>query len=366
MKYHLDKDAVKAAAKRVLLMMAQHDVPVDPENYWLWFDYVNGANKELQEDINQIIKGGGTFSNEFNEEIYKKHFVNHVAREKLVQGAQKEIQKILQDILVEILHTQNFTSYYRTKLEEVTEELKIAKGLDEIQHIVTNLILVTVDVIHESEQLKEHLTETNEMSDNLQKELENAQQEILIDTLTSLFNRKAFDKKIQTFMMNFQQEQTIFSVVMIDIDSFKQFNDQFGHLLGDQVLKFMGTFLSKELKGKDFVARYGGEEFVILLEGTSVENACLVANKLRNSLAGMQLKYVKTGQILGKINISAGVSAAHRDDTAETLLQRADAALYLAKQTGRNNVKSELDFGHFHLCESSAVLAPSMVEFREQ
>jgi diguanylate cyclase len=109
------------------------------------------------------------------------------------------------------------------------------------------------------------------------------------------------------------------------------------------VLKFMGSFLAKELKGKDFAARYGGEEFIILLLGTSVKNAYTVADNLRKNLSGVQLRYVKTGQVLGKITISAGVSTVRKSDTGESLVLRADNALYLAKQDGRNKVKTEND-----------------------
>ena len=135
-------------------------------------------------------------------------------------------------------------------------------------------------------------------------------------------------------------------------------------LFRSQILKFLGCLLTREIKGKDFVARYGGEEFVILLPGTSLEKACLVAENIRKSLASAQLKYVKTGQSLGKITISAGVSAVRAGDTEETLLKRADDAMYLAKQNGRNNSKSER-----HLCGSDAkaeLAAPLIIEQRKR
>jgi diguanylate cyclase len=361
MRYQIDKDTVMAVAKKALLAMSQREITLYPENYWVWFDYNIGANKELESDINRIIQEGGCFSDEINDGIYLKHFGSSEPGLKAVEDAQKEIRKILKDVLDEILHTQNFTSDYRDKLNGFTTELKEAKDLEEIHRIVSNLMRVTVEVIQASEQLKEHLTETTSKSENLQKELEKAQHEILIDPLTALFNRKAFDRKISAYMTAFQESGNDFALVLIDIDFFKRFNDQYGHLLGDQVLKFMGTLLSKEMKGKDFVARYGGEEFIILMEGTSLENAVIVADKIRKSLEGVQLKYVKTGQTLGKISISAGVSVIREDDTVESLLKRADDALYLAKQSGRNNIKSELDLP----CGKNLkeIVPPSMVAF---
>lgn len=162
-------------------------------------------------------------------------------------------------------------------------------------------------------------------------------------------------------MKRFQEEGQGFSVVIIDIDNFKQFNDLHGHLMGDQVLKFMGPLLSKEIQGNDFVARYGGEEFIILLSGSSLEKACMVGDNILRSLDGVQLKYVKTGHVLGKVKVSAGVSLLRKDDTEESVVKRADDALYLAKQSGRNNVKSELHL--FQQKEMPEIAAPAPIEF---
>jgi len=364
MKHQMDKDSVMAVAKKVLPLMSQYKVPLYPENYLIWFDYVVGSNKDLEAEINKRINEGGQFPDEVNDELYRKYCGSDDLQLKVVEDAQKEIQKILKDVLDEILHTQDFTSDYRDRLVSFTTQLKEAKDLDEIHNIVAEIMLVTVEVIQASEKLKKHLAETTTKSEALQEELEKAQQEVLIDPLTTLYNRKAFDRRISIHLHAFQEEGSGFSIVLIDIDHFKRFNDQHGHLLGDQVLKFMGSMLSKELKGRDFVARFGGEEFIILMENTSVANACIVADKIRKNLDGVQLKYVKTGQVLGKINISAGVAAVREGDTVELLIKRADEALYLAKKSGRNNVKTEPDLPPGH--EVKETMTPSMVAFLRQ
>ena len=343
MVHQIDKNNIAAVARKVLLMMSQYQISLNPENYHVWFDYIIGINKELEKDINRIIQDGKPFSDEINSEFYRRHFDNDDSRLKLVADSLKEIRKILKDVFDEIICAKDFTSDYRDKLRGITAQLKEMKELDGIHEIVANIMNVTVEVIQNSEQLKVHLEETTNKSEKLQQELERAQQEILLDPLTGLYNRKAFDKEITAYIKAYKDDGKIFSFAMIDIDYFKNFNDQHGHLMGDQVLMFMGRLLSKELKGKDFVGRYGGEEFVILMEGASLDNACIVANKIRKSLADVQLKYVKTGQVLGKITISAGVAAMKDNDTVESLVKRADNALYIAKQSGRNNVKSELD-----------------------
>ncbi len=359
MKHSVDKDKIATVSGKVLRTMSQYGVSLYPENYHVWFDYVSGVNKDLETDINRIVRDGKPFSDEINEELYQRHFGNDDLQLKIVADAQKEIQKILRNILDEILYTHDFTSDYRNKLEGFTAQLNEAKELDEIHKIVSSIMHVTADVMQASDQLKEHLEETTSNSEKLRQELDRAQHEVLIDSLTNLYNRKAFDNKISAYIKAYQDEQKIFSLIMIDIDHFKTFNDQHGHLLGDQVLKFMGKLLSEELKGKDFVGRYGGEEFVILMEGASLENTCIVADRIRKSLTGVKLKYVKTGHVLGKITISAGVATMRANDTAESLVKRADDALYLAKGNGRNNVKSERDmppgYGTGEIMTASAV-----------
>ncbi|NNK85112.1 MAG: GGDEF domain-containing protein, partial [Desulfobacterales bacterium] len=127
------------------------------------------------------------------------------------------------------------------------------------------------------------------------------------------------------------------------IDYFKKFNDQYGHQVGDEVLRIFGEQLKENLKGKDFPARYGGEEFVILLPNTKLDNANVVAEQIRENISNKELKIKETGKKLDSITISVGVSEIRQGDTAISAVERADAALYLAKNSGRNNVKSEID-----------------------
>ncbi len=342
MRHLLDKDMVAAAAQKTLVMMTQRNIPFYLENYLVWFGHFLGANAALDEDIDSIIKKGRQFSEEVYLDLFAKHFGKD-ARNQSGPDSPKEIQKILRSVLDEILHTQDFTSEYRDKLTLFTAQIEDAGGLDEVHKVVADLMRATVTAIQASERLKDHLAETTLKYEELERKLGEAQQEILVDPLTLLNNRRAFDRKILTYLEGFQKQGAVFCVLMMDIDSFKQFNDQCGHLMGDKVLKFLGTLLSKEIKGKDFVARFGGEEFVILLGGASLEKACLAAESIRKSLDGVQLKFVKTGQVLGKITISTGVAAARKGDTEASLIKRADDALYLAKRSGRNNIKSERD-----------------------
>lgn len=358
----MDKDAIDRVSRKALIMMSQRKIPISPENYSVWFEYFSGFDKELKGEIDQIINENGNFSEEINDSLYRKYFGKD-ANLRLIEDAHKGIQKILKDVLEEILITQETTTDYHDKLNNFTKQLDDATDLNGVRHIVANLVISTVEVIQAGEKIKAKMEETTKTSKILKFELEKAQEEMLIDPLTRLYNRRAFNRKIEEYMKLFQKEGTSFSVVMIDIDHFRQFNDQHGHQLGDHTLQFVGSLLLQELKGRDFVARYGGEEFVILLQSTSIANTYIVANNIRKRLDGIKLQHVKTAKIIGKITISAGVSIINKEDTMESLVQRADNALYYAKQDGRNNVKSELDIAFNN--DSKRRRAPSTVKYIE-
>jgi len=132
-----------------------------------------------------------------------------------------------------------------------------------------------------------------------------------------------------------------FSVIILDIDHFKKFNDTFGHKIGDEVLKMVGSALKKGVKGSDIAIRYGGEEFVILLPETICDNACILADKLRIRLAVRPLRDALTGKEITKITASFGVAEIKPNDNPESIMERADRALYAAKEAGRNRTMSE-------------------------
>ena len=130
---------------------------------------------------------------------------------------------------------------------------------------------------------------------------------------------------------------------MLDIDHFKDFNTNYGHQIGDAVLRVVSTNLKDSVKGLDFVARYGGEEFIIFFPNTVLKNAAIVADKMRAVIEIHRKKISSTGEMLDPITISCGVAEVNGEDTPESVVHRADQALYLAKHSGRNQVKTERD-----------------------
>ena len=157
------------------------------------------------------------------------------------------------------------------------------------------------------------------------------------DALTGLFNRRYMEEFFNKGLISSRRTSSPFSVLMLDIDHFKNFNDTFGHEAGDAVLAELGHFFKREIRGSDVVCRYGGEEFIILLPGASVENAEKRAELLRKNVQLLEVKC--NNQTLPAINLSIGVSSyPNHGDSADELVRAADAALYKAKAEGRDRV----------------------------
>jgi diguanylate cyclase len=131
--------------------------------------------------------------------------------------------------------------------------------------------------------------------------------------------------------------------MLTDIDHFKAFNDNFGHLTGDQVLRLVAMAVKHNVKGKDTAARYGGEEFAVVLPNTALRAAVTVAEHIRRAVMAKELMKRSTGEQLGGITISIGVAALRKGDSGQSLIERADICLYAAKRHGRNRVMCEAD-----------------------
>ena len=186
------------------------------------------------------------------------------------------------------------------------------------------------DLTHHFNSLIEHVIEQN-------KELEDLS---LADPLTSLQNRRSLDQFITTQGGFLKRERRSLSVIMIDIDHFKLYNDTYGHLQGDEVIiKVAQTITHSTNRSSDFIARYGGEEFIIILPDTSIEGAEIIAGNIRKGVTNMLIPH-KGSATASFLTVSIGVSSALLKDKIQIyqLIEKADNALYDAKAQGRNRV----------------------------
>jgi diguanylate cyclase len=167
----------------------------------------------------------------------------------------------------------------------------------------------------------------------LHKSLQEEQALRMIDALTGIPNRAAYDERIRHEYMRWQSENTPVCVLAWDIDRFKEINDAYGHSAGDKVLRVVAQHLAQHVRGTDFVARYGGEEFVMILAGTQDSQAAATADKIRAGIEKLGFHFHNKPVV---VTASCGITSFRGDDTPETIFDRADRALYRAKDNGRN------------------------------
>ncbi|MFO7736820.1 MAG: GGDEF domain-containing protein [bacterium] len=191
---------------------------------------------------------------------------------------------------------------------------------------------------------KKNLIETNKnlfiqlqklmrKNENLSQEIKKLKKEVRIDPLTGLYNRYSMKEQISNEMSRVDRYGETFSLLIIDIDYFKNINDTYGHLAGDSVLAETAAIIKKSLRKSDSVFRYGGEEFLAILPATSVKGAVSTADKLRLCISEADFSDLER-----KITVSIGVSEYSPDQSEEELIHSVDMALYDAKRNGRNRV----------------------------
>jgi diguanylate cyclase (GGDEF)-like protein/PAS domain S-box-containing protein len=168
--------------------------------------------------------------------------------------------------------------------------------------------------------------------------MEELKKSALVDTLTDMPNRRYFEMKLNSCLEEFKSPGPSFGVIFGDIDSFKHINDTYGHLVGDDILKMVARTLSGNIRAVDFVARWGGEEFVILITHISGENLKTIAEKLRILVEG---SFILLHEKRLQVTISMGVTGVTAEDTAESILKRADDLMYRAKNAGKNCVMTD-------------------------
>jgi diguanylate cyclase (GGDEF)-like protein len=205
------------------------------------------------------------------------------------------------------------------------------------------LIIWQARAQHGQELLRQRAQFALELNNiNLEKKVELRTQELkklmeelealsLTDSLTGLANRRAFEQRLKMEWQRATRYEHPLTIMLIDVDHFKRFNDDFGHQTGDHVLAQVGTILQQAVRTTDLACRYGGEEFVIILPDTSLDDAMPIAHRIREQVANYAWE-------ARQVTVSVGVSMLNQQETANQLVSDADQALYQAKAAGRNQV----------------------------
>jgi len=313
-----------------------------PRNYEIWYIYATGYNAPLNKIINETLARNGNLTEADLEQIYETYLSHIKATDRIDKVGARVIGEI-DDVMSLLTDALGMSASYDASLNGASEKLSAAKTPDQVKGVVESLLRSTREMRETNKALEERLMLSKNEISNLQQSLEAIRAESLTDPLTGLGNRKYFDRMIETAVQDALATGEPLSLLMFDIDHFKSFNDSYGHLTGDQVLRLVGMSLKQTIKGQDITARYGGEEFAVVLPSTALRQALTVADHIRRAVMAKELKKKSTGEILGRVTISVGVSMLKPGDDPDALIERADACLYAAKRNGRNRVICEVD-----------------------
>jgi len=316
--------------------------PASPRNYEIWYTYATGYNAELNKSINAALARNGTLSAADLERIYDGFLSPARLSESLDTVGAKVVDEIEQ-IMAMIEAASGSATSYSESLSNVTQELGAVKDREGLRVIVESLVVTTKEIEKANQALEARLNASKQEIHHLQENLEAVRNESLTDPLTSLANRKYFDQVLARVMAEATSHGEPLALMMMDIDHFKKFNDVFGHLTGDQVLRLVAQSMKQSVKDQDIPARYGGEEFAVILPGTALRRAIAAAEHVRREIMNKELMKRSTGEHLGRVTVSIGLALYRRDESAQAFIERADACLYAAKRNGRNRVICETD-----------------------
>lgn len=327
--------------KLALEMLQELGLAATARNFETWSSHIEGLSPALSRDIQKFLQVDGKISQEEADLLYH----NHVSRSDLA-GNISEVTESLQveiDELFNLVEAQGENTHQHSNaLGDLSSQLRqTAKDYPAVGSLLENVVAVSKKMKEENQQLETSLAaSTNEIS-SLRRNVETIQKEALSDPLTGVSNRKSFDRNIAKMIEDAKTSGEELAVVMADVDHFKIFNDKWGHQTGDQVLRLVAEVMNANVKGQDILARYGGEEFSILLPGTTLENAHMLADRIRRAVESRRLKKRQSNEDLGTITMSMGVAVHNKEDTTTTIIERADRCLYMAKRRGRNRVIDE-------------------------
>jgi diguanylate cyclase len=338
-----DKERAQAFARDTLVWLAQRSIPPTPDNFELGYAYVSAEHAELKRTLDGLIANGCKFDASVMSILHQRYF-----RAPRDEDAVAEVGEKITAELDSVLHMLNDAgrdqSDYGKALSAASGELKQADPTEgAVRPLIDQIVSATRAMEARSKTLESELQKSSREVSELRERLESVRRESLTDQLTGIPNRKAFENGLNEAIERAIESGEPLSLLMCDIDHFKIFNDTWGHQTGDQVLRLVANCLSENVTGRDTAARFGGEEFVVILPQTGLSDAVSLANQIRMKVESKKLVKKSTGDVLGIITISLGVTEYDANESAADFIRRADGCLYAAKRAGRNRVVSEND-----------------------
>lgn len=321
-------NTAKRYADLTMELLLKHNIPPTPINYSVFFLYTNGSNPKLNQQINLQIKHNKALDCIFIESLFNEYVSN---AEQMNQSVIDPLNDSLNNLLDKIDEQVSLDEEAVNNLRKIDNALEKSNQPTSLNKVVAYLLNTITNSANQHKNLSEELNKTNNEVNELREKLEVARKEAISDALTGLLNRRGCDEKLGQIDI----EETHTSLA-IDIDHFKKINDNFGHFIGDKVLQRVANSIKANISDLDLAVRYGGEEFVVVMVNKTMQEAKVIAEKIRLSISNLKLKQRNSNNYLPQISVSVGIAETKKEQTWPELFKRADEALYQAKSAGRN------------------------------
>lgn len=315
---------------------AQNINPV-PLNYLVWYHYFRETNTDLVAEMDQLIT-----SKSYNDRAAKRLYQTYLEGAEIDAQDQFDtaLRAFVNDMVNELHQYGNNLGAESSTMASYANELSNpGMSTDQFKDVAAKIIRQATQLQSSTLQMSKSVQDNANEIESLRKQLEEARSEALTDELTTVGNRKAFNKTLETLTTVYQDKPENLCLIIADIDYFKKFNDTYGHLVGDSVLRYFGRLMKQTTNDNEHICRYGGEEFGIVIKETSLEKATQRAESIRKALEKAVLSLKESNERINKITASFGVTRFNgKNESIESFISRADENLYQAKKTGRNKV----------------------------
>jgi diguanylate cyclase len=329
-----------ALGMAVIERLTQFDLPVTPAHYEVIFGYQTGSPPELVREIDARVDRGERITHADSEALFEKYFAGARLSVQMLETGES-IARELQQVADVLRSAGASTRAYGANLRAITGTDTTKLDSAGFKQLVTQLVNATAEMAIENQKLSERMDQSSQQVESLKVTLKRVKVDALTDRLTGLANRRLFDETLEARLIEAGKLGEPLCLLMCDIDHFKRFNDTWGHIVGDQVIKYISSILHTHACNDLLAARYGGEEFTVILPRTSMAPALGFAESVMKSVSSKHLSRRSTGESIGAVTISIGLAQWRRGELAADFIERADRCLYASKRNGRNRITAD-------------------------
>lgn len=324
-------------AEAAMVSMQAHGVLQTPSNFSVWYAYHSGQNADLTRTIDVLVSNNCPIDDQTLDELHGKFFRSPITDMALCDTSMRA-RETLKTVLDLVGKAKSDANGIGAAIDDIS--MQFLANVNCLADLIDSLVEETSRIVGRSERLGLDLQQSADKIDALERTLQDARREATTDGLTGIANRRYFDMSLQTISGEAMNSGDDLSLLLVDIDHFKKVNDTWGHATGDEVLQLVAATLTQSVKGQDCAARYGGEEFAVILPGTTIDAAMRVGDNIRTALGRRLFVPRNAEEAVCTVTVSVGAACYEPGEPLAQWVQRADAALYQAKKSGRNRVVS--------------------------